>query len=92
MVPEFGGTVRLQGFGIGDFDEGLANEGGIERYQAPWTSSLEVELVGQDKQDVDVDIPFVATLESLALHDVYDAQRRKRERKIDGRGVMTSCS
>lgn len=35
--------------------------------KAPWTSSLELELVGQDNQDVDVDIPFVATLESLAL-------------------------
>lgn len=53
--------------------------------KAPWTSSLEVELVGQDNQNVDVDIPFVATLESLALHN-------ERERKIDGRGGMTLCS
>lgn len=54
--------------------------------KAPWTSSLELELVGQDNQDVDVDIPFVATLELLAPHDLYGAQRRKCERKIDGRG------
>jgi hypothetical protein len=88
MVPEFGGTVQLQGFGIGDFIRGLTErtKGASNDYQAPWTSSLQVELVGQDNQNVDVDIPFDTTLESLALHNLYGAQRRKRERKIDGRG------
>jgi hypothetical protein len=69
MVPEFGGTVRLQGFGIGDFIRGLTErtKGASKNYQAPWTSSLQVELVGQDNQNVDVDIPFDTTLETLAL-------------------------
>lgn len=84
MVPEFGGTVQLQGFGIGDFIRGLAErtKGASNDYQAPWTSSLQVELVGH----VDVDIPFDATLESLALTTSTAHKEEKAKEKSTAEG------
>jgi hypothetical protein len=88
MVPEFGGTVQLQGFGIGDFIRCLAErtKGVSNDYQAPWTSSLQVDLVGQDNQNVDVDIPFDATLESLALTTSTAHKEEKAKEKSTAEG------